>query len=100
MESIMSQQGGKKDYKPKFSNKIEYSDFSTDYGTHHIMHFPINVNEDTGYGKMFGLGAGKLRALVGTPQAVMAIKAFLELHPEEGTAQIKVDDHVGNEWDK
>jgi hypothetical protein len=99
MESIMSQGSGKKEYKPKYSNKIEYSEFKTDYGTHHMIHFPINVNEDTGYGKMFGLGAGKLRAIIGTPQAIIEAKAHLEKYPDEGVTQIKVDDHVGNEWD-
>jgi hypothetical protein len=85
---------GKK-WEPKYSQSIEYSDFSTDYGTHHIMHFPTNINEDTGFGKMFGLGAGKLRAIMKDP---VAVREFLAKYPEEGTVQCKLEDHVGKEW--
>jgi hypothetical protein len=91
--------GQGKEYKPKYSNKIEYSDFKTDYGTHHMMAFPCNINEKTGYGKVFSLGASKLHAIVDSPKTIMAIKAHLEQYPEEGMTQIKDDDHVGNEWD-
>jgi hypothetical protein len=93
----MSQQGGKKDWQPKYSNKVQYSEFKTDFGTHHMMHIPLNVNEDTGYGKMKGYGLSQLRALM-KPENLIAIRAHMERYPEEGVVQIKVDDHVGKEF--
>jgi hypothetical protein len=90
---------GRKEYQPKYSNKVEYSDFKTDFGTHHMLHIPLNVNEDTGYGKIKGYGLSQLRALM-KPENLIAIRAHMEKYPVEGTVQIKVDDHVGKEWDK
>ncbi len=92
----MSQQGKK--WEPKFSTKIEYSDFKTNYGTHHMLHIPLNVNEDTGFGKMKGYGLSQLRALM-KPENLMAIREHMAKYPEEGVVQIKVDDHVGKEWE-
>jgi len=88
----------KKPWEPKYSNKIEYSDFKTDYGTHHMLHIPLNVNPDTGFGKMKGYGLSQLRALM-KPENLIAIRKHMEEYPEEGTTQVKVDDHVGKEWD-
>lgn len=88
---------GKKDWKPKYSNKVEYSDFPTDYGTHHMIHLPLNVNEETGYGKMKGYGISQLRALT-KPENLMAIREHIKNYPEEGLTQVKADAHVGNEW--
>jgi hypothetical protein len=88
----------KKEYKPKYSTKVETSDFKTDFGTHHMLHFPCNINEDTGFGKVFGMGLSKIRALL-RPESIIAMRAHAEKYPEEGLTQIKADDHVGNEWD-
>lgn len=85
----------KSKWEPKYATEVKYSDFSTDFGTHHMMHFPVNINKETGYGKMFGLGAGKLRAIADN---IMAVRAHLEQYPEEGMHEIKVDEHVGKEW--
>lgn len=86
-----------KKWEPKYSTKVEHSEFKTDYGTHHMLHFPCNVNEDTGFGKVFGLGLSKIRALL-RPESQMAMRAQAAKYPEEGKTQIKVDDHVGKEW--
>lgn len=88
----------KGEWKPKYSNKIEYSDFKTDYGTHHMMHIPLNVNEQTGMGKLKGYGASQLRALT-KPETLMAIRKHLAEYPEEGVVQIKDDEHDGKVWE-
>lgn len=88
---------GKKKWEPKYGTKPEYSDFKTDYGTHHMIHIPLNVNEDTGFGKMKGYGLSQLRALM-KPENLMAIREHMAQYPEEGMTQVKCDDHVGKEW--
>lgn len=87
----------KKKWEPKYSNKVETSEFKTDYGTHHMLHLPLNVNEDTGFGKMKGYGISQLRAIL---KNLMAIRKHVEMYPEEGMTQVKCDDHVGKEWSK
>lgn len=88
----------KKKWEPKYSNKVEKSEFKTDYKTHHMIHIALNVNEDTGYGKMKGYGLSQIRAIL-KPENLMAMRAHADEYPEEGITQVKVDDHVGKEWD-
>ena len=88
-------QSGKKEWKPKYSDKPETSVFKTEYGDHHMLHLPLNQNEDTGFGKMKGYGLAQLRAIA---KHIMVIREHIEQYPDEGTKQIAVDEHVGKEW--
>jgi hypothetical protein len=88
----------KGEWKPKYSKEIEYSEFKTDYGTHHMMHIPLNVNDETGFGKLKGYGLSQLRALT-KPETLMAIRKHMAEYPEEGVVQIKADEHEGKEWE-
>jgi hypothetical protein len=81
----------------KYSNEIKEYDFTTDYGTHHMMAIPHKINEDTGMGEIFNLGVPKLKALI-SPENLIKIRKYVERFPEEAAKQIAIDAHVGKEW--
>ncbi len=88
--------GEKGNYQPKYSNKCEYYEFSTDYGKHAMMGIPTQVNEVTGMGKVNSYGVGKLKAIADN---IVEVKKFVSAHEDEASRQIKEEEHEGKEWD-